>query len=186
MTKAEGIFGCTVLSGKAGEDNGVTTVQINAMIDDGPSKGQRCTYEDVVNAQSAKYVRWSCVAVGWRESSLKTLESDIAAWIAKTGGKTTVEIKHIEIKKGKAFDKWADGGRIGERPVWDKVSGLGRGAAKPLSPLGASLKDADDAMRSVTGYTGGPPSDDAPVDDDIPFTTCSMSSDVNPIAKVLR
>jgi hypothetical protein len=151
--KEAGIWGCTVLSGKALEVDGVPAVQINVVIDDGPSKGQRCTYEDTVNAQSAKYVNWSIAAVGWKGKTLSTLEADINEWIAKTGGKTTVEIKHLEIKRGK---------KAGE--LWDKVSGIGRGAPKPGKPLaGSTLSDADEAMRSVLGDV--PP----PNDGDIPF-----------------
>lgn len=153
--KAEGVWGCTVLGGKAGEDNGVANVQINVQIDDGPSAGQRCTYEDTVNTKSAKYVGWSCSAVGWKGQTLHTLESDIANWIKATGGKTTVEIKHLEIKNGKNA-----GG------IWDKVSGIGRGAPKPLKPLaGTALSDADEAMRSVMGEVAGGGSGD----DNIPF-----------------
>lgn len=172
--KAEGIWGCTVLSGKAVEVDGVPNVQISVVIDDGPSKGQRCVYEDVVNAQSAKYVNWSIGAVGWKGRSLTTLESDIADWIAKTGGKSTVEIKHLEIKRGN---------KAGQ--IWDKVAGIGRGAPKPGKPLaGTSLADADEAMR---GVAGAPPEDDVPhaAEDDTPFVTCAMR-DVTAIAKVLR
>ncbi len=176
MTKAEGIYGCTVLGGKAGELDGVPNVQINVQITDGPDKGQRCTYEDVVNTSSAKYVAWSCKAVGWRGSDLNTLEGDVTAWIAKTGGASTVEIKHLEIKKGKNAGK-----------IWDKVNGIGRGAARPLSPLSRNvLADANEAMRSVAG-DGGPPPDDVPHAgdaDDIPFI--SSCREPRCVAKVLR
>jgi 3-mercaptopyruvate sulfurtransferase SseA len=151
MTKTEGIYGCTVISGKAGEIDGVPNVQISVQIADGPDKGQRCTYEDVVNNGSAKYVAWSCKAVGWKGVNLETLESDINAWIASTGGASTVEIKHLEIKKGKNAGK-----------IWDKVAGIGRGAARPLSPLSKSaLADANEAMRAAARYDG-PPVDDVP------------------------
>jgi hypothetical protein len=155
-TKAEGIWGCTVLGAKAGELDGVPNVQITVQITDGPDKGQRVNYEEIVNTQTAKYVRWSCEPIGWKGASLRTLEDDVAAWITKTGGASTVEIKHIAVKKGKAFKKWEDGGCVGPSPIWDKVAGIGRGAPRPLAPLGASLRDADEAMRSV----GGPPPDD--------------------------
>src|SRR5687767_12162536 len=98
--KAEGIWGCKVLGGKAGLVDGVPNVQITVQITDGPSAGQRCTYEDVINTQSAKYVGWSLNAVGYKGRGLETLEGDIAKWIEKTGGTSTVEIKHLEIKKG--------------------------------------------------------------------------------------
>jgi hypothetical protein len=140
--KAEGIWGCTVLGGKAGtNENNVPTVQINVQITDGPSAGQRCTWEDVVDAKSAKYVAWSLNAVGWKGQTLKTLEDDITAWIAKTGGASTVEIKHLEIKNGKNAGK-----------IWDKVNGIGRGAARAIKPIaGAALADADAALREFSG-----------------------------------
>lgn len=188
--KEQGIWGCTVIDGNAGEIDGVLNVQINVQIDDGPSKGQRCTYEDSVNARSAKYVGWSCTAVGWNGSSLSTLKSDIAAWIAKTGGKSTVEIKHLEIKSGRKFDDWMRAGRNGPPPIWDKVAGIGRGAPKPLkAPAANTLADADAAMRDAMSHASGgaPPYDDAPPpnDDDIPFAISSMR-DASAISKVLR
>ena len=154
------------LGGKAGEVDGVLNVQINVQITDGPDKGQRCTYEDTVNTKSAKYIGWSCTAVGWKGDSLTTLESDIAAWIEKTGGATTVEIKHIEVKRGKAYDKWVADGCKGAAPVWDKVAGIGRGAPRPLKqPSASTLRDADDAMRMAMGEDESPPADD----ESIPF-----------------
>lgn len=160
MTKSEGIWSCTVIGAKAGELDGVPNVQITVQITDGPDKGQRCTYEEVINTQTSKYVRWSCEPIGWKGASLRTLEEDVAAWITKTGGASTVEIKHIAVKKGKAFKKWEDGGCVGPSPIWDKVSGIGKGSPRPLAPLASvALKDADDAMRSSGG---GPPDDDVP------------------------
>ncbi len=192
MTKTEGLFGCQVINGKAGEVDGVMNVQIAVQITDGPDKGQRCTYEDTVNASSAKYVGWSVTAVGWQGAALKTfdfttLEKDIEAWIAKTGGTSTVEIKHIEIKRGRAFDKWMAEGQKGPRPVWDKVAGIGRGDAKPMrAPSASTLKDASGYMREAMGDSGGPPPDEAPPDDEqIPFLTCAMR-ELSAIAKVLR
>lgn len=150
--KTEGIWGCTVLAGKLGKVDGITTVQIDVQIADGPDKGQRCTYEEIVNAKSAKYVGWSCTAVGWKGPSLSTFEAECAAWIEKTGGTTTVEIQHLEMKKGKAVEKWENEGRQGPRPVWDKVKGIGRGMARAMAPIDTgSLKDADDVMRGVMG-----------------------------------
>lgn len=183
--KAEGIWECQVLSGKAGADGGVPNVQINVQITEGPSAGQRCTYEDVVNASTAKYVGWSLSAVGYKGGSLKNLEGDIAEWIAKTGGKTTVEIKHVAVKRGKAYDKWVADGQQGPSPIWDKANGLGRGAAKPLAPLaGEALYDADAALRGFV--SSGAPQDGAPPqDDDNPFISCA-SREPSPIAKVLR
>src|SRR6185312_1833587 len=107
---AEGIWPCTVLSANAGQnDKGAPQVQINVRIDDGPSKGRQCTYEDQVNNKSAPYIGRSCKAVGWRGHSLVSLHDDAVKWIAETGGKSTVEIKHLEIKTGK---------RAGQ--IWDK------------------------------------------------------------------
>jgi hypothetical protein len=155
MTKQAGIWGCNVIGAKAGEnDKGIPNVQVTVQITDGPDAGQRCTYEEEVSARTAKYVRWSLEAVGWKGQTLKTAESDVAAWIEKTGGKSTVEIKHLEIKNGPNAGK-----------IWDKVSGIGRGAARPLKPISASsLADADDVLRSV----GGAPPDEEP-QDDAPF-----------------
>src|SRR5947208_3221882 len=126
---SEGIWGCTVTSATFGEREGVPQVQINVRIDDGPSKGRSCTYEDQVTARSALYVGRSCRAVGWKGVSLETLRDDVAAFVAdpKTAGKSTVEVKHIELTKGKKFDKWVADGRVGMPPIWDKVNGVGRG-----------------------------------------------------------
>ncbi len=137
---AEGIWPCTVLSGFSGEDDkGSPQIQISVRIDDGPSAGRQCTYEDQVNAKSALYVSRSCKAVGWKGSTLTTLAADVAAWVEKTGGKSTVEVKHLEIKNGK---------RAGQ--IWDKVNSIGRGAARVLKPMSADrLSDADEAMRAA-------------------------------------
>jgi hypothetical protein len=162
MAKTEGIFGCTVIEGRSGDnDKGLPSVQITVQITDGPDKGQRCTYEEVISNQTNKYVAWSCKAVGWKGGPLvDDLEKDIAEWIARTGGTTTVEIKHIEIKRGDKYNKWVDGGCKGPGPVWDKVSGIGRGSARALKPMSASSRaDANEAMRAVSD---SPPQDDAP------------------------
>ena len=173
-TKAEGIWACTVLGGRAGKREGVPFVQIDVQIDDGPSKGMRGAYEDEINTKSFPYVERSCVAVGWKGGSWTALESDIADWIKNTGGKTTVEVQHIEIKRGKAFDKWVAGGMKGEKPIWDKIKGLGRGAARQLEPLdGDALKDADQLLRDMRGSA---PEDAPPAGDDIPFITSARVS----------
>lgn len=138
---AEGIWPCTVQSATFGEDDkGLPRVRINVRIDDGPSAGRLCTYEETVNAQSALYIGRSCKSVGWTGgksgSDLKTLDAECAAWIKATGGKSTVEIKHIAIKNGK---------RAGE--IWDKPNSIGRGP-KPLKAVSHSAQmDAADAMR---------------------------------------
>lgn len=150
--KAEGIWNCDVLNGKYGaDDRDIPKVQITVRITDGPSAGQLATYEDEVNARSAKYVRYSVEAVGGDPLKLEKLDEHIAAWIAKTGGKSTVEIKHLEIKNGKNAGK-----------IWDKVNGIGRGAPRPLKSLSKeAANDATEAMRAVMG-------DDEPPHDDIP------------------
>jgi hypothetical protein len=184
--KAEGIWPCTVLGGNYGEDPdpkraGVMIVQINVQIDEGPSKGQRCTYQDDVTARSSIYIMRSCEAVGWKGGpqgdDLSTLKTDIAAWVEKTGGKSTVEIKHIPIKNGK---------RAGE--TWDKVNSIGRGPKVLKAAAGDAAADAREAMRRARQDVGGaPPEDDAPPvsDDEIPFISCAFR-EPSLIAKVLR
>lgn len=174
----EGIWPCTVISGTFGENEGSPQVQINVKITDGPSKGKYCTYEDQVNGKSALYISRSCSAVGWRGHNLATLSDDIAEWIKKTGGATTVEIKHIELKRGKKYDKWIEEGGRGKPPIWAKANAIGRGNRPLTPPSKSNLDDANDAMRRAmeadgTAPQGGPPPDDVPhaggADDDIPF-----------------
>lgn len=191
---AEGIFPCTVLSGEAGEIDGVIKARINVKFDDGPSKGRTGTYEDTIDVRSALYVSRSMKAVGWAGQSVASFAKDVEAWIARTGGKSTAEVRHIEIKRGKRYDKWAAGGFQGPAPVWDKVASIGR-AAKPMTEAkGEVLSDADDALRRAMQEDGTAATDDfgsAPdepgqlANDDIPFATCAMS-DYTAIAKVLR
>lgn len=195
--KAEGIWGCTVLGASAGEnDKGSPNIQINVQIDEGPSKGQRCTYEDQINAKSALYVARSMKAVGWKGGSSRTLKEDCDAWIKATGGKSTVEIKHIELKRGKQYDRWVDGGMEGPPPVWDKANSIGRGAAAPLKDMSVERQqDADEALRAAleADGQGTPPAEHIGADgmrqdaasDDIPFATCSTTN-LGEIAKVLR
>jgi hypothetical protein len=184
---AEGTWPCVVVSAEVGEnDKNLIVARVNVKIDDGPSKGRACTYEDTVNAKSALYIRRSLVAVGWRGQDMATVKADCAAWIAKTGGKSTVQIKHLEIKNGK---------RAGE--IWDKPNAIGSGP-KPLSAPGGALSDANEAMRKAAADDGGaPPEDDVPHpaatsatgkplgEDEIPFATCSRVG-LGEIARVLR
>lgn len=151
--KAEGIWECDVLGASAGaDDKGVPNVQINVRITSGPSSGTPCTYEDRVDGKSALYVGRSLRAVGWKGVTLKTVKEDVDAWIASSGGKSTVEIKHIEIKNGK---------RAGE--IWDKPNSIGRGP-RVLKPLENDLlSDADEALRRAAEAEGA-----APNDDDVP------------------
>lgn len=158
--KAEGIWPCIVLDAYFGTDlKGLPEVQINVQIDDGPNKGQRCTYEDQVNVKSALYIGRSCRAIGWKGDDLRTLKADCDAWIKATGGRSTVEIKHLLIKSGK---------RAGE--IWDKPNSIGRGP-KALAPAtGEVLDDANDAMRAAMAEDkagGGDGTHDG--EDGIPF-----------------
>ena len=186
-TKAEGIWGCRVIDAGAFEgDNGATIVRVNVQLTDGPDKGQRCTYEDTLNTKSEKYIRWSCEAVGWKGASMRTLQNDVAKWISETGGDSTVEIKHVEVKRGKAYDKWVTAGCNGAAPVWDKVNGIGRGAPRPLKPLSDSaLKEADEILRMANGDSGTPP-EDAGDPNDIPFISCNSIIGLGEIAAVLK
>ena len=174
---AEGIWNCNVIDAVTGEDKGALVVRVNVEITDGPSKGRRTTYEDQVNGKSSLYIMRSCENIGWNAAGgkLTTLADDVAKWKAKTGGATTVEIRHLAVKKGKAYDKWVEGGTQGEPPVWDKANSLGRGAKPPLAkPSKTALADAEELMRRAFLDAGGtPPVDEPPVDEDIPFISYS-------------
>lgn len=194
---AEGIWPCTVLNGAFGEDmSGSPQVQISIRIDDGPNKGRHCTYEDQVNARSSLYIGRSCKAVGWKGGPAgddpETLKADIDTWIKATGGKTTVEIRHLLIKTGKR-----------EGQIWDKVNSLGRGPRPLKAASPERLADAREAMRaalaadSAAGAADGaydePPHDDVPhaagsaiSDDDIPFVSSMFDHEPIAIARVLR
>ena len=152
--KPEGIWNCTVLSAKAGVIDGKPLAQITVQITDGAAAGQRCTYEDALIGKSALYTRRSMEAVGWAGVTARTFADDVAAWIAKTGGASTVEIKHLEIKRG---DKAGS--------IWDKVNSIGRGGARKLADLsGDLLADVDQAMREAAALDGAsrPADDEAP------------------------
>lgn len=182
---AEGIWPCVVTSAAFGDNEGSPDVQINVKITEGPSAGRACTYQDQVNGKSAIYVGRSCKAVGLKGTDLSKLKEDCAAWIARTGGVSTVEIKHISLKRGQRFDRWVEGGKQGDPPIWDKPNSIGRGA-KPLAPAsGALLRDANEAMSRALAADGGA-DDEPPPNDDIPFASSAFAHDVNPIASVLR
>lgn len=163
----EGTWPCTIISADYGEDperDGITRVQIVARIDSGPAAGRVVTYRDDVTMRSALYIGRSCRNVGWKGGDdLKTLKADCDAWIAATGGKALVEIKHIPIKNGKNA-----GG------IWDKANAIKR-AAPPLKAASATADaDAREAMRAAMRDEGlePPPAADnipPPSDDDIPF-----------------
>lgn len=200
---AEGNFPFVVTSATFGaDDRGVPQVQINGKFTEGPNAGRTTTYQDEVNAKSALYIGRSCKAVGWKGHELETLAADAKAWIAATGGKTTAEIRHIELKRGKKFEKWEAEGRQGQRPIWDKCNSIGFGAKPLVAPKKDVASDANDAMRramsedagyadepapSGSGYVADhpPTPSDSTRDDDLPFATVSCVS-TGEIARVLR
>ena len=152
--KAEGIWKCNVLDGRFGEDNGRPFVQINVEIDEGPNKGRKCTYEDEINAKSALYAMRSARAVGFKGADWSTIATDVAKWIKETGGKSTVEIRHVEIKNGKNAGK-----------IWDKVNSIGRAESRELKQAERNtMDDANDALRRAMAddSSGGQ-------DEDLPF-----------------
>lgn len=183
---AEGIFECTVLSASFGDDDrSIPSVQINVRFDAGPNQGRTTTYQDDVNAKSALYVGRSCKAVGWKGKALETLKADADAWIKATGGKSTAEIKHVLIGRGKKFDEWVAGGRKGPQPIWDKCNAIGRGAKPLAESKPQNLADANDAMRRAMAEDAGGADEPAPNDDSLPFATCSTVS-LGEVARVLR
>lgn len=155
---AEGTWPAVAINATYGKDEGKFFVRIKVRFDEGPNEGRIAYYESEIDNKQGPYAARSCRAVGWRGVSPSTLPSDVAAWIRETGGKTTAEVKHIEIRKGKAFDKWVDGGRQGPRPVWDKVTAIGSGQRPLAEPSAAELADAAAAMGGH--YDDVPPPDD--------------------------
>lgn len=157
---AEGMWQCKVLGGEAAaDDRDIITVRINVQIAEGPDSGRKVTYEDRVNNLSAKYILQTCRAVGWRAAGKleDTLRADVDAWVASTGGASTVEIKHLLIKNGKNAGK-----------TWAKANSLGRGPRPLKAPTKASSDDAHAAMMAAMAEFGdGPPPDnDVPPPDD--------------------
>ena len=194
---AEGMWPCTVISATAGEDRGALVVRVNVKIDDGPDKGKLTTYEDTVNEKSSLYIFRSLKAIGWNGPDPKTIETDVAAWVEKTKGKSTVEIRHIKIGKGAKYDKYLDNhaawvrdgrpeGKEPQPPIWAKANSLGRGPKPLAAPAASTLTDAADAFRRAMEADGGsaPPMDDAPHSassdvEDIPFITSTFVRDEN-------
>lgn len=176
---AAGIWPCIVQGASVGEatdkngkPKGILVARVNVVIDGGPDKGKQCTYEDEVNPKSSLYIGRSLKNVGWKERSMSTVEKDVAEWIKATGGKSTVEIRHIELKRGKKFDEWLDEtGGTGTTPIWAKANSIGRGPRPLAAPSTDALSDADEQMRRAMAEDGGgtdAPSE--PVDpDSIPF-----------------
>lgn len=198
---AAGNFPFKVTSASFGSDErGVPVVQINGTFTEGPNAGRTTTYQDEVNAKSAIYISRSCKAVGWCGRELETLAADTEAWIKKTGGATTAEIRHILLKRGKKYDKWQDDhakwvdagrpeGKEPKSPYWDKCNSIGFGAKPLVAPKKDVLDDANDAMRRAMEADGAV-LDDAPhaacePADDLPFATC-LTISTGEIARVLR
>lgn len=170
---AEGTWSCTVLSAASGADKGIPYAQIKVRIDDGPSAGRVCTYEQSIDARSSKYAGYAMRAVGWAGKTIESLAADCAAWVVRTGGKSTVEITHLLKKKGKDYDKWIAGGQQGPQPIWDKVNSIGKRTERTLDKLsGAALAEANEALARAMAEGGSAP-DDAPppTDDDLPFVS---------------
>lgn len=178
---AAGIWPCIVQDGSVGEQldksnkpTGRLVARVNVTIDGGPDKGRMVTYEDEVNAKSSLYIGRSLKNCGWKEKSLSTVSKDIEEWVKATGGKSSVEIRHIEIKKGKRYDEWLDEtGGAGNPPIWAKANSIGRGPRPLAAPAADALSDADEQMRRAMAEDSGG-SDDAPTskpvdDDSIPF-----------------
>lgn len=173
-----GIWPCVVLNGAIGEQldkndqpTGKLVARVNIRFTDGPNKGRVGAYEGDVDARNSPYTMRSLKAVGWSgEFPLTRVADDITAWVEKTGGVTTAEVKHIEIKKGKRYEKWVGAGKPGF-PVWDKIDALGRGPRPLAAPSKDALADAEEQMRRAMADTGSARSDeDAPApNDDIPF-----------------
>lgn len=156
--KTEGTWDCDVLDVSMHEDNRLPIVRVKLRITSGPDAGQPDLYEARIDGgKGMPYIARSLKAIGWQGLTLRTFKADFAAWLAKTGGKSTCEIKHWEIKKGD---------RAGEK--FAKVNGLGSGA-KPLAEMSRNtMDDADEALARAMGANGAhdaPP----PSDDDIPF-----------------
>lgn len=175
---AAGIWPCVVLGVSIGEETdrndqptGKLIARVNIRFTDGPNSGRSSSYEGQMDARSSPYTTRSLKAAGWSgEFPLTRVADDIDAWIKKTGGATTAEVKHIEIKKGKRYEKWVDAGKPGF-PIWDKVDSLGRGPKPLAAPSKSALADAEEQMRRAMADTGGAPDDEPPhaADSDIPF-----------------
>ncbi len=185
-TIAAGFWPCKVLDGFYGDnDKNLPVVRINVELIGGPHTGMRQTYEEVVNNKQAPYIARTCKAVGWKCKSLSTLKADVSEWVKTTGGESTLEIRHVEVKTGK---------RAGS--VWAKPNSIGRGPKPLKESTQENLYDADAAMQAALAddaagnqnSNGAPPPDDIPPhgDDDIPFITISPLADRDPITRSWR
>lgn len=174
-----GFWPCVVIDGGIGEEtdkNGKPTGRLRARVNikftDGPDRGKLASYEDELNAKSSLYISRSLSAIGCTKETLTgdllNAASDIAAWVKKTGGATTAEVRHIEVKKGKRYDEWLDEtGGAGSPPIWAKVNSLGRGPRPLAKPSNDALSDAAEQMRRAMAEDGG--GEQQGDGDDIPF-----------------
>lgn len=183
----DGIWTCKVIGSNYGlrkddkkpNDIGLAHVTINVEITEGEDKGRRCSYEETIDGKSAAFARKSCIAVGWKGVTLRTFKEDVDAWIASTGGASTVEIKHLVIKKEgpKQGTSFAKVNSIGRKPQVLHAATDADGAER--------LSDADEQMRQA--MTDGASMPDVPLDDDnIPFITSAFGHDPSPISRLLR
>lgn len=182
-----GFYPCNVIDGFYGDnDKNIPVIRINVEVSDGPFKGQRHTYEEELSNKQLPYIRRTCLAVGWQDQTMRTIAADIAAWIALTGGASTVEIKHIEIKNGK---------RAGQ--IWVKANSVGRGPRILKESSADNTADVDAMMRDLRAEEGGAASASTSgtaetgtygsiPEDDLPFISLSDVADRAPIARVIR
>jgi len=165
----EGIWRCKTLAAEAAaNDKDIVIVRIGVEILDGPDKGRRAFYEEQINFKSAKYVLMSARAVGWKGKGRieDTLKADVDAWIAETGGETTVEVEHIMRKTGAKAGTY-----------WGKARSIGRKPRVLVAPSRTASNDAHEAMMAAMAEADGMPADDAGdppsdgqlPDDNIPF-----------------
>lgn len=103
-----------------------TRARVNVEFIDGPGAGRRMTYDERIDPKSAKFVRGSLAAVGWKGKTFASVPVDVVE-----GAETTAEVMHLTVK---------DGPRAGE--VFAKLRNLGGAPAlDELSP--SDLADAD-------------------------------------------
>lgn len=184
----EGIWKCKVLGANYGlqkddrkpNDIGLAHVTINVEITEGADKGRRASYEETIDGKSATYAAKSCLAIGWKGKTLSTIKGDCDEWIKETGGESTVEIKHLVVRK--------DGPKQGT--TFAKVGAIGRRQPVLHQPTDSDgrerLNDADEQMQRALAEAANAGSGGATyVDDDIPFATIDVVS-TGEIARCLR
>lgn len=137
---AAGEFNCTVLNASYGANSkGVREVTVTARITSGPDEGMMATYASVVDNKQAPFIANVCKAVGWSGTTLLTLSADVDAWIKATGGKSTLEIRHIEFT-----DK-----KTGAPRIWDKVQRIGAGRTL-TQPRAADVLEDDSLFKGLS------------------------------------